>query len=162
MKTYQFGFDGGILQRGFWLYVWEVQPPKGEKLYYVGRTGDSSSINAQSPFNRMGQHLGFAKNSSMLRRHLKEKRNQNPENCTFRLVAVGPILKEPTRGDLKRIHNERRDKISAMEKQLQIDMSASGYDVMNQVNSRKNLDVDLYARVFEDFAAEFPNLTKTT
>ena len=63
-------FNGGILQRGFWLYVWEVTPLGGKALYYVGRTGDSSSTNAQSPFNRMGQHLGFARNSNMLRRHL--------------------------------------------------------------------------------------------
>jgi hypothetical protein len=28
---------GPMLQRGFWLYVWRVQTPKGERLY-VGRT----------------------------------------------------------------------------------------------------------------------------
>jgi hypothetical protein len=68
---YDVRFAGGILQRGFWLYVWEVMTQEGKALYYVGRTGDSSSTNAQSPFNRMSQHLGFAKNSSMLRRHLR-------------------------------------------------------------------------------------------
>jgi hypothetical protein len=81
-------FDGGVLQRGFWLYVWEVMPPDETPLYYVGRTGDSSSINAQSPFNRMGQHLGFAKNSNMLRGHLG-RHGVDPERCVFRLVALG-------------------------------------------------------------------------
>jgi hypothetical protein len=52
--TYTVVLDGRTLQRGFWLYVWEVTTPNGAKLLYVGRTGDSSSINAQSPFNRMG------------------------------------------------------------------------------------------------------------
>ena len=37
----------------------------------MGRTGDSSSSNAQSPFNRMDQHLGFNKRSNVLRRRLK-------------------------------------------------------------------------------------------
>lgn len=55
-------FDGAFLQRGFWLYVWRVIAPNSTEVLYVGRTGDSSSPNAQSPFNRMGQHLGFQKN----------------------------------------------------------------------------------------------------
>ena len=33
--------EGGILQRGFWLYVWEVTREGNAPLYYVGRTGDS-------------------------------------------------------------------------------------------------------------------------
>ena len=64
LAIHEVRFEGGILQRGFWLYVWEVTPADQAPLYYVGRTGDSSSTNAQSPFNRMGQHLGFAKNSN--------------------------------------------------------------------------------------------------
>ncbi len=72
-KTHVLSISGEVLQRGFWLYIWEIQTPKSNRLYYVGRTGDSSSINAQSPFNRMGQHLGFHKNSNVLRRHLEKK-----------------------------------------------------------------------------------------
>ena len=63
-------FDGAILQRGFWLYVWEITPAGAAPLYYVGRTGESSSTHAQSPFNRMGQHLGFKEASNALRRQL--------------------------------------------------------------------------------------------
>jgi hypothetical protein len=63
-STYTVSLGGGFLVRGFWIYVWEVRDPEGSVMLYVGRTGDSSSPNAQSPFNRMGQHLGFAKNSS--------------------------------------------------------------------------------------------------
>ena len=43
---------GPMLQRGFWLYVWRVQTPKGERLY-VGRTGDSSSPHATAPYTRV-------------------------------------------------------------------------------------------------------------
>lgn len=88
VKLHQLSFSGEILERGFWLYVWEVAAPDGARLYYVGRTGDSSSTNAQSPFNRMGQHLGFAANSNMLRRHLVAF-GVKPERCSFRLVAAG-------------------------------------------------------------------------
>lgn len=112
IDLYEVQFDGGILQRGFWLYVWEITPPKGDVLYYVGRTVDSSSTNAQSPFNRMGQHLGFAKNSNMLRKHLIEN-GAEPERCTFRLVAVGPI-EEESNSDSRHEHDDRRDVLAAM------------------------------------------------
>jgi hypothetical protein len=92
-KTYDLTFKGELLNRGFWLYVWEIATPKGTELYYVGRTGDNSSVNAQSPFNRMGQHLGFAETSNMLRQHL-ESHLIEAEQCSFRLVAHGPILGE--------------------------------------------------------------------
>ena len=62
---------GPMLQRGFWLYVWRVQTPMGERLY-VGRTGDSSSPHATAPYTRMGQHLGFSKAQNSLRRLLSE------------------------------------------------------------------------------------------
>ena len=62
---------GPMLQRGFWLYVWRVETPKGERLY-VGRTGDSSSPHATAPYTRMGQHLGFSKAQNSLRRLLSE------------------------------------------------------------------------------------------
>ena len=54
-RTYIAQFEGGSLRRGFWLYVWEVSVLEAENLFYVGRTGDVSSSNAPSPFNRMGQ-----------------------------------------------------------------------------------------------------------
>ncbi|MCX6842877.1 MAG: hypothetical protein NTX53_11405 [candidate division WOR-3 bacterium] len=154
-KTHEVEFHGKFLQRGFWLYVWEVAPSKGKKRYYVGRTGDNPPCNAQSPFNRMGQHLGFQENSNMLRRHLRDKHRIDPETCEFRLVAHGPILKEAT---TKELHNQRRNVIAAMEKALADSMQAAGYDVMNVVKSRKALDARLFAQVRRAFAAEFPKL----
>src|SRR2546423_1210007 len=93
--THSLSFDGRLLRRGFWLYVWEIITPEKARLYYVGRTGDSSSSNAQSPFNRMGQHLGFNIRSNVLRRRLAD-RGVAPEECDFRLVAYGPIMSEAT------------------------------------------------------------------
>lgn len=154
--THELIFNGGLLERGFWLYVWEVTPPKGAKLYYVGRTGDSSSINAQSPFNRMGQHLGFTENSNMLRRHLRAVHVQ-PEQCSFRLIAHGPVLKETS---TKGAHRKRRDIIAGIEKALAEAMRDSGYNVLNTVKCRKSLDGERFAHVRLAFASEFPMLRR--
>lgn len=152
MSTYTVALDGGVLERGFWLYVWEVTTPDGRTLVYVGRTGDSSSANAQSPFARMGQHLGAAKNSSMLRNHLG-KREVDPRLCSFRLIAHGPILAEAVGMEA---HKESRDVIAAMECRLAEDLADVGYEVMNRVTCRKPLDEEKYAEVRAALAAELP------
>ena len=151
-------FSGGILQRGFWLYVWEIMPPEGGALYYVGRTGDSSSTNAQSPFNRMGQHLGFARNSNMLRRHLGEH-GVEPERCIYRLVALGPLEQE-SKAESRDEHDGRRDRIAAMEQALAATLTAAGCQVMNRVVSRKALDGARFAEVRAAFARAFPGLAR--
>lgn len=153
-KTRELWFVGGLLERGFWLYVWEITTPEKRTLYYVGRTGDSSSFNAQSPFNRMGQHLGFRKESNAIRRQL-ETNGLKPEKCSFRLVAHGPILEE---GKTAEEHRPRMEKMAAMEKALAEAMCAAGYSVLNQVKCRKPLDQELFAEVRQAFAEKFPNL----
>ena len=151
-------FDGGILQRGFWLYVWEITLPEGTTLYYVGRTGDSSSTNAQSPFNRMGQHLGFAKNSNMLRRHLGEH-GVEPERCALRLVALGP-LEDESMAEARDEHDARRDQVAAMEKALAETLIAAGCRVLYRVSSGIRLDAARFADVRAAFAIAFPRLTQ--
>lgn len=152
--TYEIAFDGRILNRGFWLYVWEITMPEQARLYYVGRTGDSSSSNAQSPFNRMGQHLGFNSKSNVLRRHLAAK-GIDSETCTFRLVTHGPILEEAATRDQ---HRERRDRIAAMEKALADAMTAAGYSVINRIDCRVELDTELFASVRDAFAVHFSRM----
>jgi hypothetical protein len=122
-SMHELNFDGSILERGVWLYIWEITPPTGPTLFFVGRTGDSSSTNAQSPFNRMGQHLGFAENSNMLPRHLRS-RNALPEQCKFDLVALGPLEAEST-ASTRDEHDRRRDLVAGMEKRT-IDQLGSG------------------------------------
>ena len=153
-KTHELNISGELLQRGFWLYVWEIQTPNKSLLYYVGRTGDSSSLNAQSPFNRMGQHLGFKNASNVLRRHLESKKIV-PEACQFRLISHGPILKESKNKDEYR---KRRDIIAAMEKALADEMTAVGYNVINTVNCRRKLDAKKFASVLASFALQFKKL----
>ena len=149
-------FDGAILQRGFWLYVWEITPAGAAALYYVGRTGDSSSTNAQSPFNRMGQHLGFNVASNTLRRQLLAQ-GVIPEACQFKLVAVGPLDAESTE-DSRTQHDERRDKVAAMEKALAGLMLESGYNVINRVHSKKALKLQEFDVVRLAFAGVFSKI----
>ena len=155
--THELCFSGGFLKRGFWLYIWEITTPQGTRLHYVGRTGDSSSFNAQSPFNRMGQHLGFRKQSNALRRCLDAK-GVCPEDCNFKLVAHGPVL---TEGKTKGSHRACRDEIAPMEKALADAMSVSGYEVLNTVNCRMTLDERVFAEVLAAFAEKFPKLRGT-
>lgn len=153
-SIYILSFNGKLLQRGFWLYVWEIVEPGGMQLYYVGRTGDSSSVNAQSPFNRLGQHLGFTKASNMLRQHL-QSRGIAVEKCNFRFVAYGPIIEEATTRDE---HRKRRDLIAALEKALAVAFKDAGYEVLNTVECRKEPDQNLWKSVSTAFASYFPRL----
>jgi hypothetical protein len=154
--TYELNFGGGLLERGFWLYVWEITTLQHRNVYYVGRTGDSSSNNAQSPFNRMGQHLGFNDKSNVLRRRLKAK-GIDPEECVFRMVAHGPILEESI---TEAEYRQRRDRIAAMEAALAARMHDVGYDVMNTVKSRIELDEKTFAIVLAAFTSRFPALNQ--
>ncbi|OAV49269.1 hypothetical protein A6U98_13580 [Rhizobium sp. WYCCWR10014] len=154
---------GPMLQRGFWLYVWRVQTPKGERLY-VGRTGDSSSPHATAPYTRMGQHLGFSKAANSLRRLLTEA-GVEPENChQFELISYGPIFpeigmtKDQLRADQMLRHIPVRDKVAALEKQLRDALVAAGYSVLNVVHSRKNCDAAQWSAVRDAFTEHFPNL----
>jgi hypothetical protein len=148
--------DGAMLRRGFYLYVWEITPPNGKKVLYVGRTGDSSSPNAQSLFNRLGQNLGTLATSSMVRNNL-EKRGIDPTECQFDMVGYGPIFGEAPEKDME-THKPIRDKVGAAEKKLAQDLTEAGYDVMNQVRCNAALDVDVYEQVRGAFATRFEGL----
>ena len=121
-------------------------------------TGSAASrgANAQSPFNRMGQHLGFADNSNMVRRYLRQN-GVVPGQCAFRLVGVGPIEKE-TRGRGRREHDRRRDVVAAMGRRSPNSFASSGLNVMNPVKSRKPLDEARFAQVRAAFAGALPQL----
>jgi hypothetical protein len=155
-ETFTVRLDGAMLRRGFWIYVWEITMPDGEKVLYVGRTGDNSSPNAQSLFNRLGQNLGTLPNASMVRNHLG-KRGIDPAQCQFRMVGHGPIFDEVPNKDFE-AHKPIRDKVGAIEKRLAEDLKAAGYDVLNEVKWKAPLDQEMYEPIRAAFAVEFPGL----
>ena len=163
ISTWKMTLPGPMLQRGFWLYVWQVETPKGEMLY-VGRTGDNSSPHATAPYTRMGQHLGFQKTQNALRKQLV-KRGVDPEKCSaFHLISHGPIYPEidktdgADRKELMERHLPLRNLVGAMEKALAEELAAAGYDVMNEVKWPHPFDETVWAAVREAFAEHFPKL----
>lgn len=111
LNSYEMTFVGSLLERGFWLYVWDIRQ-KENRYLYVGRTGDSSSANAASPFNRIGQHLDFRTNAkgNALGRQLRNIDVQ-PSQCTFEMLAIGPIFPEQATFEL---HKPIRDTVGAL------------------------------------------------
>lgn len=154
---------GPLLQRGFWLYVWRIDTPKGERLY-VGRTGDNSSPYATAPYSRMGQHLGFQKASNSLRRLLTEQ-GIEPEQCAqFDLVSYGPIFpeigktKEHDHAEQMGLHKPVRDRMAALERDLRDALTDAGYLVLNVVRSKASSDTDKWPEVLAAFSENFPKL----
>lgn len=150
-------FSGAFLERGFWLYLWEIETAKGNKWLYIGRTGDSSSAHAQSPFTRLGQHLGTNRHANALRRHLMNAGVDLDACCSFEMVAFGPILPEAASMDE---HRPRRDKMAVLEKTLCDALGRAGYPVLNRVHCRHILDDALWQDTFNAFAERFPTLRK--
>ena len=149
-------FSGALLlKRGFWLYVWKVTADQERLFYYIGRTGDSSSLNAQSPFARISAHLGGNKNSNALRRHFQAKQVSLEDAPKLELVAYGPIFEE---AENEQDHRRRRDKVAALERRLCDQMRAAGYSVINEVSSRKELDRSAWQNVQKAFVQHFPKL----
>lgn len=144
MKAHQLSFGGAVLERGFWLYVWRVTC--GEHVFfYVGRTGDSSSRFAASPFARVGQHLDLRPKASanMLLRHIRE-RGLDPRDCFFTLTAVGPIF--PEQKSLE-AHRRYRDIVAPMEAALARYLRDLGNDVCGSHSSKHPLDPKLFAQI---------------
>ena len=144
MKVHQLSFGGEILERGFWLYIWRVRC-KSHLFLYVGRTGDSSSRFAASPFARLGQHLDIRPKASanMLLRHIRS-RELEPRRCKYTLIAVGPIF--PEQNSLA-AHRKHRDIVAPLEAALARHLRAQGHDVCGTHSSKHSLDGRLFAQV---------------
>jgi len=152
--TYKLTMPGAMLERGFWLYVWRVETPRGD-MHYVGRTGDSSSPNATPPYQRMGQHLGHAKTQNALRRQLISAA-VSPEECRcFELISHGALF--PEQADME-AHRAPRDVVAALEKRLAEALDGAGYHVLNTVHCRKALDDGLWRDVKDAFVEYFPKI----
>lgn len=106
MRVHRVKFSGAILERGFWLYAWRITAGD-EEVFYVGRTGDSSSKFAASPFARLGQHLDVRPKApaNMLLRQIR-KAGLDPLKCNYELVAFGPLFLEQATLEA---HREYRD-----------------------------------------------------
>lgn len=127
VQLYQMSFDGEILERGFWLYLWRITSKK-KIVFYVGRTGDSSSPHASSPFNRIGQHLDFRPNAkgNSLAKRLKEA-GIDPKSSQFSMLALGPLF--PEQSDFEE-HKPFRDQMATFEHEVAKYLRSKGLIVL--------------------------------
>ncbi len=124
LPEYRLAFDGAILARGFWIYVWKIQR-SSDLAVYVGRTGDSSSPNASSPFRRAGQHLDLkadAKGNSLKR--AIDRLGWKAASCRFEQIALGPFFAE--QNDME-AHVPYRDRIAALEYEVSKAVTDKGF-----------------------------------
>lgn len=157
-KLHHLSLPSGLLQRGFWLYVWKVEIPGGEVVHYVGMTGDTSTYNPQSPFKRAADHLGFNDNSNPLRRYLRE-RGHELENCkALDLVAYGPIYEVPRESGA---YGPVRGKVAALEKALCGALRGAKYEVIHaDPGCRFEYEPAKWSEVRAVFGEHFPELLR--
>jgi len=146
LQSYSMIFDGALLKRGFWLYVWDITTEGGRHLY-VGRTGDSSSPHASSPFVRIGRHLDYRPNAkgNALARQLALV-STAPDSCSFQMVAIGPIY--PEQATFKE-HVPYRDRVGALEARLAETLRIRGYSVLGSHSSSIEPDSELFQQVMD-------------
>ena len=152
-------FSGKLLKRGFWLYVWDIKEDRRRHLY-VGRTGDSSSPHASSPFRRIGQHLDSSLNAkgNALGRQLRAAKI-DPEKCTFEMTAIGPIFNEQ-----KTMHEHIpfRDEMAALERALADELKRRGYEVLGTHPKEGEPNPKLLSQVIEKLQSWFPPRDEST
>lgn len=157
MLLHRLSFSGAILERGFWLYAWRISCG-AETFFYVGRTGDSSSQFAASPFSRLGQHLDVrssAKANTLLR-HVRAK-NFDPLECEFELLAFGPLFPEQATMEL---HRNLRDQIAPLETSLADLFRERGFDVAGVHGKSGKPDPTLKAEVERVFRGAFVEIAR--
>lgn len=144
LRSYKFGFDGQLLKRGFWLYVWRVRC-NGKTFVYVGRTGDSSSFNAASPFSRVSSHLELrpGARANALVRDLRAA-GIEPSECVYQFYGIGPIFPEAVDPSE---HILIRDKIAPVEAALANELRKRGHRVLGNHACRRPLDPALLQSV---------------
>lgn len=152
MNLHRTSFSGAMLERGFWLYAWRIRCGE-QRFFYVGRTGDSSSQYAASPFSRLGQHLDIrinAKANTLLKHVLARK--LDPLKCAFELLAFGPLFPEQ---DTLALHRKFRDQIAPLETSLAQMLRSRGLHVVGAHGVSGSPDPVLQAEVERVFKAEF-------
>lgn len=146
MKSYEMHFTGRILERGFWLYVWRISSAN-KTFWYVGRTGDSSSKYAASPFSRLSRHLDLRSSAkaNTLARNLRAE-DIAPETCEYKLLTLGPLF--PEQNDFA-AHKPYRDIVGKLEAELAYHLTERGLLLLGNHPKRGDFDKPLFATILK-------------
>ena len=79
----------------------------------------------------------------MLLRHIRS-RGFDPERCSYKLIAVGPIFLEQKTIEE---HRKHRDIVASLEVALEQRLRSKGHDVCGTHSSKHPLDTKLFAEV---------------
>lgn len=157
MTVQRLRFDGRLLQRGFWIYIWRISN-KERRWYYVGRTGDNSSVNAASPFSRLSDHFNTRSSASanMILRHLNLL-GVDSTNCFFEMLAIGPLYLEQTNME---DHLAFRDRTAAIESATAKYIHEKGQEVMGKHPRATSIEGEVWNVVkpeIDRFLSESPD-----
>lgn len=116
-----------------------------DHVLYVGRTGDSSSKYAASPFNRLGQHLDIRPKATAntLLRNIKAE-GFNPAQCEFELTSIGPLFPEQ---ETLEEHRKYRDIIAPLEVALAEYLKSKGHKVLGNHPKPRPKDEELFTQI---------------
>lgn len=158
LQSFTMKFDGHLLNRGFWIYVWQIKGPLSHHVY-VGRTGDSSSPHASSPFKRIGQHLDPSPNAkgNALGKQLR-RAGVRYEECTFEMVAIGPLY--PEQADFE-AHKPIRDQMAALERAIADELRQRGYVILGTHPRPGSPDECLLSQLLALIDSKFPVIATT-
>lgn len=153
-------FDGTLLDRGFWIYAIRLTGASGKNYLYIGRTGDNSSKNAASPFQRIVNHLNLrpsAKANSLAK--LITKHRILTATTHFRMTAVGPLF--PEQMDFES-HKPIRNQMTAIEKAVADHFRSKGYDILGKHDDNPAKNPEMTRQVIAALEEDFEEKTKTT
>ena len=153
LQSYSMTFDGHLLNRGFWLYVWEIKGSMSHHVY-VGRTGDSSSPHASSPFKRIGQHLNPSSKAkgNALSKQLRAA-GVKYEECRFEMVAIGPIFPEEATFEG---HVPVRNQMAVLERAIAEELQRRGYVVLGAHPRAGSPDRSVLEEILALLDSKFP------
>jgi hypothetical protein len=146
-------FQWPAVEARVWLYIWRIDRPNSRHLC-VGRTGDSSSPHASSPFKRIGEHLDVRPGAkgNALGKQLRQA-GLDSQDCTFEMVAFGPIFPEQPTFEK---HVPFRDKMAALERAVADELRRRGYTVLGTHPRVGVSDVSLFDAIREVLDSKFP------
>jgi hypothetical protein len=155
MDLFKVKFSGKTLERGFWIYVVQITNPNGQKYFYVGMTGDSSSLNAASLFVRIGRHLDTKEKAkgNTLFKSIREEKQLWPFLYKLDFEIIGFYLQ----GEIRENYGRIRSEISHLEDKLHKDLEKEGYKILGSKWEKNPIIYDYWQKEYSEILTSVKN-----